>query len=91
MTYRSRIAGLGPRSKGLTGKPPCNAPGVFAQIASVGYDASTRVLEVQFRSGSVYQYSDVPASVHRALMMASSHGSYLNRYVKGRFRYRQVS
>jgi hypothetical protein len=62
-----------------------------SSIASIGYDASTRVLEVQFRSGSVYLYSDVPASVHRALMMAGSHGSYLNRYVKGRFRYRQVS
>jgi hypothetical protein len=62
-----------------------------SNIASIGYDASLQVLEVQFCSGSVYRYSDVPASVHRALMMASSHGSYLNQYVKGRFRYRHVS
>jgi hypothetical protein len=62
-----------------------------SNIASIGYDASSQVLEVQFRSGSVYQYSDVPASVHQALMMASSHGSYFNQYVKGRFRYWQVS
>jgi hypothetical protein len=47
-----------------------------SNIASIGYDASSQVLEVQFRSGSIYQYSDVPASVHQALMMASSHGSY---------------
>jgi hypothetical protein len=62
-----------------------------SNIASIGYDASSQVLEVQFHSGSIYQYSDVPLSVHRALMMASSLGSYLNQHVKGRFRYRQVS
>jgi hypothetical protein len=30
-----------------------------SSIVSIGYDASSQVLEVQFRSGSVYQYSDV--------------------------------
>lgn len=55
-----------------------------SNIASIGYDASSQVLEVQFRSG-FYRYSDLPASVHQALMMASSHGSYLNPYVKGAF------
>ena len=62
-----------------------------SNIASIGYDAASQTLEVQFHNGSVYQYIDVPTSVHQALMAATSHGSYLNQYVQGRFRYRQVS
>lgn len=62
-----------------------------SNIVSVGYDAGHQILEVEFHNGSVYQYMDVPPSVHEALMDASSHGSYLNQYIKGRFRYQQVS
>ena len=29
-------------------------------IASVGYDAGTKTLEIEFRSGGVYQYAGVP-------------------------------
>ena len=34
-------------------------------VASVGYDGSTLTLEVEFLSGSVYQYFDVPNAVYR--------------------------
>jgi hypothetical protein len=51
-------------------------------IASIGYDAATRTLEVSFHSGSVYRYSGVPASVHSGLMSAASHGSYFDSFVK---------
>ena len=36
-----------------------------SSLASVGYEERTRTLEVEFHNGGVYQYLEVPASVHR--------------------------
>lgn len=43
-------------------------------IASIGYDAATSVLEVEFHNGGVYRYFLVPPSVYRALAGAASIG-----------------
>ena len=62
-----------------------------SNIKSIGYDSSTSTLEVEFLSGSVYQYMRVPESTYRGLMAANSHGKYLNQHVKGAgYQYRQV-
>jgi hypothetical protein len=61
-----------------------------SNIASIGYDAGSRTLEIQFLDGSVYRYYDVPSDVHAGLMAAASHGSYLATYVKKRYRYEKV-
>ncbi len=57
-------------------------------IRSIGYEYST--LEIEFNTGSVYQYSGVPVGVYQGLMSASSHGTYFNAYIKGVYPYRQV-
>jgi hypothetical protein len=63
-----------------------------SNLASVGYDASTQVLEVEFNDRSIYQYFGVPSEVYEGLMSASSHGQYLDRVIKkGGYSYRQVS
>lgn len=51
-------------------------------IASVGYDAATAVLEVEFVSGEVYRYFAVPPSVHRALIGAESVGRHFVAHVR---------
>jgi hypothetical protein len=51
-------------------------------IRSVGYDAASETLEVEFKDGDVYRYSPVPARVHDALMAAPSHGKYFNAHIK---------
>lgn len=38
----------------------------FANLASVEYDSESRILEIEFRSGYIYQYPLVPRSIHRA-------------------------
>lgn len=53
-----------------------------SNLTSVGYDPRSRVLEIEFHDGSVYQYSGVPESVYRGLMAADSHGRYLDVHVK---------
>ena len=59
-------------------------------IRAIGYDEASRTLEIEFMSGSIYQYFDVPQGVHRELMAAGSHGSYLATHIKGHYRYARV-
>ncbi len=62
-----------------------------SDITSIGYDASTSTLEVEFRTGAVYQYYSVPRSVYEGRMGAKSHGSYFARYVKAAgYRYKEL-
>jgi hypothetical protein len=51
-------------------------------ISSVGYDARSSVLEVEFQSGVVYDYFKVPAGVYRALLKAPSKGRFVSRRVR---------
>ena len=60
-----------------------------SNISSIGYEGTT--LYVRFNSGGLYAYYDVPQSVYSGLMSASSHGKYLSAYIKGRYRYQQIS
>lgn len=53
-----------------------------SNLASIGYDASSEILEVEFNSGRVYEYYDVPESEYDALMDASSHGRYFNANIR---------
>lgn len=54
-------------------------------IHSVGYDAKSSVLEIQFRNQWIYEYEGVPASIHRQLMTASSHGKFLKAHIVDKF------
>lgn len=47
-----------------------------SNIASVGYDKESMVLEVEFHNGAVYQYFDVPEEVYIGLIKAPSHRAY---------------
>lgn len=62
-----------------------------SNIASIGYDSTNQILEVEFLNGSIYQYYDVPETLYDGLMSADSHGKYLNEYIKkGGYRYERV-
>ncbi|HBH7559728.1 MULTISPECIES: KTSC domain-containing protein [Serratia] len=61
-----------------------------SNLSSVGYDPSSRTLEIAFIGGGVYQYSGVPSSVYQALMSASSKGGYFARAIKNRYSTRKV-
>lgn len=59
-------------------------------IRSVGYDPASRTLEVEFHSGGLYQYSDVPETIYHGFIRAASKGSYFHDHIKGRYPDRQV-
>jgi hypothetical protein len=58
-------------------------------ISSVGYDERSAVLEVEFSSGAVYDYLQVPEKVYRALLKAPSKGSFVSRRVRDRYEFRK--
>ena len=60
-------------------------------LATVAYDKARGLLQLEFRSGAIYQYFGVAAAVHEALLGAPSKGSYFNRFIRGRFLYSLAS
>jgi hypothetical protein len=54
-------------------------------IEAIGYDPETKVLEVEFHSGAVTRYRDVPPEVYAAFTAASSQGSHYAQFIRGRY------
>lgn len=59
-------------------------------IGSIGYESNLKTLEIQFVSGGIYEYYNVPKIVYRSLMNASSHGSYFHQYIKNNYSYKRI-
>lgn len=60
-------------------------------IHSIGYDPQSALLEVEFTTGDVYQYFNVPEHLYQQLSSASSKGQFLNDYIRYSYRYQKVS
>ena len=61
-----------------------------SNIAAVGYDGNTQTLEVEFLSGSIYQYFGVPQNMYDQLTAAGSKGRFLNTYIKNAYPFSRV-
>lgn len=59
-------------------------------MRSVGYEARSRILEIEFDSGAVYQYLGVPARMYEQLIAAESKGRYFNREIRDSYQHVQV-
>ncbi len=51
-------------------------------LHSIGYDTASNVLEAEFLSGKVCQYTDLPEHVYKDLMAAQSHGKFFNAHIR---------
>jgi len=56
-----------------------------SNIRAVGYDALTNIMRVEFNSGSVYDYHQVPEEIYRQLLISPSFGKFFAVHVKNRF------
>lgn len=61
-----------------------------SNLRLVGYDRWSQRLEIEFRSGGVYAYFNVPEHIHYQLMEAASKGRFFHRNIKGRYQYRRL-
>jgi len=55
-------------------------------IARIQYNPDNARLRVEFRSGSTYEYEDVPYDVVNGFIEAESAGKYFNAHVKSKYR-----
>jgi uncharacterized protein len=61
-----------------------------SNIKSIGYNSQSATLEVEFTSGDVYQYFNVPEYLYQQFLHASSHGQFLNENIRYNYRYQKV-
>ena len=65
-------------------------PVVSSNVKSVGYDPAESVLEVEFNSGALYQYYDVPEEVYNDFMVAASKGKFLWNHIRDVYEYDRI-
>lgn len=81
------------KSKVPTRNQPMNinrSPVVSSNLQSVGYDADSQTLEIQFQGskgkpGNVYQYAAFPPSEWAAFNASGSKGSFFANNIKGKY------
>ena len=54
-------------------------------IRSIGYNHTTQILAIGFKSGPVFHYADVPVGVFESFLEAESPGRFYARTIKGTF------
>jgi KTSC domain len=54
-------------------------------LAAVGYSKRLHALEVEFVSGAVYRYSNVPPQIYRDFLSAASKAQFYDTNVRGHF------
>jgi hypothetical protein len=65
-------------------------PVQLSNLRSIGYDQNTNILEIEFHSGGIYQYFNVPEYVYLALMQAASKSTYFHDNIKQRYKYKRI-
>lgn len=61
-------------------------PIVSSNIVSAGYDAASCVLEIEFKQGAVWQYSNFPENMWYEFLSAPSQGKYFSNQILPRFK-----
>lgn len=60
-------------------------------IRSIGFDAQTQTLEIEFTNGSVYRYYAVPEGVYiRFMQPHCSKGKFFNGFIFGKYEFVRV-
>ena len=51
-------------------------------VKAVGYDVETKTLQVEFKSGGIYQYAGVQPEMYAELLEAESIGRFVSQVVR---------
>lgn len=66
------------------------SPVTSSFLAAIGYSPESATLEVEFKSGRIYQYMGVDPETHKALMGAESVGTFYSRAISGKYEHRRA-
>ena len=59
-------------------------------LKTVGYDTHLKNLEIEFHSGMVFQYQNVPSHIFANLLSAQSTGTFFTDNIKNRYRSKRL-
>lgn len=59
-------------------------------VLSVGYDISSKDLELEFHGSRLYLYHHVPPAVYEGLVKATSIGTYFNAKIKNKYPFTRI-
>jgi len=59
-------------------------------VRKMDYDCAHQRLRVEYVSGNIYDYFNVPAEVYEAMVRAGSKGVFLNQHIKGHYSFERV-
>ena len=65
-------------------------PIASTNIAAIGYDEPAQTLEVEFKTGGIYQYYNVTQELYEQLTQAASKGQFLAYQIKNAYPYSRV-
>lgn len=61
-----------------------------SNIKSVGYDAATKRMEVEFSGGGVYEYEGVEPDDHASFVHDRSPGGHFAAHIRNRFKSKKL-
>jgi hypothetical protein len=59
-------------------------------ISGMSHDAEKNTLRVEFVSGLIYEYLDVPEEIFIAMKTSGAKGIYLNKHIKGKYSFKKI-
>ncbi len=51
----------------------------------------SKTLYVEYKDSGLYQYDNVPSEIYHGLRRVKSKGTYINKYVVGKYKFRHLS
>ncbi|MHC1719227.1 MAG: KTSC domain-containing protein [Clostridiaceae bacterium] len=61
-----------------------------SNLAAVGYDPNSAILQIEFKDGSAYEYYDVPQFEFDELMSSDSKGKYAHVNIYKRYSQQKI-
>lgn len=61
-----------------------------SNITKTDYNTETKKLIVDFKTGTQYEYDEVPHEVYTRFRMAESQGSFFNKNIAKTFKYKKL-
>lgn len=88
-TQKTKESNFQTAPKTKTGKPDIIRIRVkSSNVFAIGYDSVNKILQVEFKNHSIYEYYDVSETVYNAFMNAESKGRFMGNLYK--YKYRRV-
>ena len=65
-------------------------PVASTMASAIGYDSENEVLQIEFNSGAVYQYSDIDEDTWEECKSSDALGKFYNQYIKGKYQSQRI-